>query len=161
MISEAGREALRESNRRRATHRMTGTPTMQAWSDMLQRCYNPNSPRFKDYGGRGIFVRDPWLTFDVFFSDMGVKPAGLSLGRIDNDGPYCKENCAWQTRKEQQRNRRDNRILVWKGVRLTATEWAERLNIGISAFRNRLRKNWRIEKIMTYEYRPRKQSNRS
>lgn len=143
-----------ESNRRRARHRMSKTRIHQTWLDMWQRTWNPKNPRFWDYGGRGITVCDRWRSFENFLADMGPKPPGMSLGRIDNDGDYTPENCRWETRSQQQRNRRGNRIICWKGERKTVTEWAEVLKININAFRGRIRK-WPIEKVMTYEYKPR------
>lgn len=88
-------------------HGLTDSKTYNAWAAARSRCTNKNNPRYQDYGGRGIFMCEEWMSsFQIFFSDMGEAPIGLSLERKDNDGPYCKSNCTWATRSEQMKNRR-------------------------------------------------------
>lgn len=86
----------------------TESPTYRSWHAMISRCTNPKKDNYKDYGGRGIVVCKKWLKFENFLKDMGERPIGKTLDRIDNDGNYCKSNCKWSTPKEQANNRRTN-----------------------------------------------------
>ena len=91
-------------------HGLSETSTYRTWNAMIQRCTNPENPAFKDYGGRDIKVCDRWKSFVNFFADMGLKPEGLTIERVDNDKGYFKGNCKWATRKEQACNRRPYKV---------------------------------------------------
>ena len=93
----------------RYRHGLTRTPAWNVWASMMNRCYCPTTKVYKEYGGRGITVDDHWHMFENFFSDMGAPSEGLTLERVDNDGPYCATNCRWATHTEQCRNRRSTR----------------------------------------------------
>ena|SRR5690348_8244990 len=93
---------LRHGHQRRGME----TPTHFSWRAMMARCSNPRFHQFKDYGGRGILVCERWKQFENFLADMGERPHGLTLDRINNDGNYEPENCRWATRKQQNSNTR-------------------------------------------------------
>ena len=89
------------------THGMSNTQIYRSWTQMIQRCENPNNIGFKYYGGRGIKVCKRWHTFENFFADMGEPPVGKSLDRWpNNDGNYEPENCRWATIFQQAKNQR-------------------------------------------------------
>lgn len=100
-------------------------PTYNSWSQMMSRCYNKNSTRYKYYGRRGIKVCERWKNFTCFFEDMGQRPEGMTLDRIDNSKDYYKENCKWSTKKEQANNRRNNVLLAFDGRTMTIMQWAD------------------------------------
>ena len=87
---------------------------------MKHRCLNPNAKKYADYGGRGIKICDRWLeSFENFYRDMGERPSKKhSIDRIDNNGNYCPENCRWVTMKEQARNKRTNRTMLYNGKKI-------------------------------------------
>jgi hypothetical protein len=112
----------------RKTHGMTNTAEYRGWQDMKSRCLNPKNISYKRYGGRGITVSERWLnSFENFYADMGDRPEGehISLGRIDNDGPYSRANCRWENPTMQNRNKGNNVQITSQqfGTR-TLTEWA-------------------------------------
>lgn len=106
------------------------TKTYQSWRHMKSRCNNPSNLDYPNYGGRGITVCDRWLNdYDAFFEDMGERPKGFSLDRINNNGNYEPLNCRWATPTEQANNKRNNSILTINGKTQTLSQWAKEKNI--------------------------------
>lgn len=130
-------------------HGMEATPIYNAWAAMIQRCENPNSKTYPDYGGRGISVCERWHSFVNFHADMGNKPVGLSLDRIDNNGNYEPSNCRWTSSLTQMRNRRTTRLLTIDGKTKPASEWAEMYGINRRIVADRLNRGWDALRALT------------
>lgn len=129
---------------------MSHLPEYRVWHMMKQRCRNPNTIHFENYGGRGITACKRWDKFVNFYADMGPRPSPKhTLDRIDNDGPYKKSNCRWAVRRVQQRNRRGNRIIEYEGEKLTLSEWSERVGLDRGTIDSRLRRGWGIGMAFT------------
>lgn len=92
-------------------------PLYSVWTGMRRRCNNSSAKQFADYGGRGIRVCERWNSFATFVSDMGPRPDGYTIERIDNEKGYGPDNCRWASRQEQQRNRRVSVYVIVDGVR--------------------------------------------
>jgi hypothetical protein len=125
----------------------TFTKAYRAWLAMKNRCYNKSCKSFKDYGARGIIVCDEWKnSFDQFIKDMGHPgESHLSIDRIDNEGPYCKDNCRWSDRIQQNSNTRKNVFLEFEGERFTISQLAKKFQISPSLLRSRaVVKKWPI-----------------
>jgi hypothetical protein len=98
-----------------------------SWLNMIQRCCNPNNKKYEQYGGRGIKVCDRWKSFEAFYQDLGLRPKGYSIERIDVNGNYEPSNCKWLPFFEQSKNRRTTRYVRLKGEIMTQAEAARRI----------------------------------
>lgn len=115
---------------------------------MLQRCTNPKKREWPRYGGRGITVCERWLVFENFLADMGERPAGMTLDRVNNDGPYSPDNCEWRSQLEQARNMSRNRILTHQGRSMCLAQWAEELGIAQGTLSARLGYGWSVDRAL-------------
>jgi len=132
---------LRHETKPGLKHGRCGSKEYEAWRACIRRCSDPNDKTWSEYGGRGIKVCSRWLRFENFLEDMGEAPSSdYSLGRKDNDGDYCPENCRWETWTEQANNKRNNQTLIHNGEAKTIAEWAKLAGLKPSTLRMRLTK---------------------
>ena len=111
----------------RVKHGMRKSAEHRIWSHIKSRCFNPNVPEFRNYGGRGITMCLRWAeSFEAFISDMGLRPsADLSIDRIDNEGNYEPGNCRWASKKTQANNTRANRKIQIGDETRNMSQWAD------------------------------------
>ena len=123
----------------------------KVWSHLRDRCNDPKTRNYKNYGGRGIKVCERWNSFEAFLSDMGPRPAGHSIDRIDNNGNYEPSNCRWATMRDQNNNRRDNRMVEFRGERMTLRRAVQLSGINLchKTIEGRLRHGWSLEEALT------------
>ena len=127
---------------RSITHGMCNTPTHISWRGMKERCINVNHKNYKHYGAKGIKVCTRWLGNDgfiKFLEDMGERPEGTSIDRIKNDIGYHKANCRWATQQQQVSNTSSNITVNYKGLDITASEFARIKGITPNALYSRMK----------------------
>jgi hypothetical protein len=134
--------AQADAARANGTHRMSTTDTYRVWQGIWARCTNPRNKHFDRYGGRGIRVCERWQAFEAFFADMGARPAGLTLDRIDNDGDYEPSNCRWASYDVQARNRSSTIFVEISGESLPVVDAARKAGIPAPTVYNRIRSGW-------------------
>ena len=116
---------------------------------MKQRCLNKNKQNYHFYGGKGISICDRWLnSFENFLEDMGERPSGMSLDRVNSEKDYCKENCRWSTAKQQANNRKSNTPITFDGLTLTMEECAKKLGLTRNCIKQRIHRKWPLKKVL-------------
>ena len=129
-----------------------GTPEHSVWRGIKKRCYSPRARGYANYGGRGIKVCDRWReSFAAFYADMGPRPSpDHQIDRYpDGNGDYEPGNCRWATRAEQNRNRKNNRLLLFRGHIMCLTDWAKRVGMSKGTLLERLQRGMSIEEALT------------
>lgn len=116
------------------------THTYRIWLNMRDRCNNPRNKDYARYGGRGIGVDPAWGAYPQFLRDMGDRPPGRSLDRIDNDGPYSASNCRWATKETQMNNTAVARRISFGGRTMSLSQWARFLGMPVPTLHARLKK---------------------
>lgn len=126
--------------------------TYSSYANMVQRCDNPKASHYSRYGGRGISVCPRWSGpkgFFYFCIDMGLRPQGTSIDRIDPNGDYTPENCRWATPQEQSRNRINTPQVILDGKQMSVIEASEQLDIKISTVRSRIHRGKSLMEALT------------
>jgi hypothetical protein len=138
-----------KTSERRFVHGMGRTPTYTSWRAMLERCTNPNSSRYANYGGRGIKVCPQWgASFTAFLEDMGERPANSTLDRVDNNKGYFKSNCRWVLKGDQAKNTSRTWRIAIKGRVQCLKQWCDELSLDYKRVLGRLRLGWSIQKAL-------------
>lgn len=137
-IKSCGCFARDSLSARQRTHGQSKSRTYKIWSGIIYRCNNKSSSVYQDYGGRGIKVCKRWLSFENFLADMGERPNGMEIDRIDNEGHYEPSNCRWATRTENCRNKRTTLTVEYQGVTKSLKEWAEDVQIKYTSLYHRI-----------------------
>lgn len=146
---------------KREKHSMTNTALYGLWCGMKTRCYNHNFSQYKDYGGRGITVCDRWRnSFKNFYEDMGDRPEGMTLDRIDNDGNYEPSNCRWATTTTQALNTRKKRIVVCGETVGRISIVARENNISLPLVYGRMRCGWSLNDALSIPVGTRRRNSR-
>lgn len=129
-------------------HGMDGTKIYSIWRNMVHRCTCPTAKAYPRYGGRGIRVCNRWRDFKNFMTDIGPRPDGGTLDRLNNDGNYEPDNCRWRSMAVQNRNKCNNRVFVLGGKHVTLAELLERYGVPRSTVFNRLARGLSISQAL-------------
>ena len=128
------------------THGKTKSREYKSWVAMKERCLNPKNKNYKNYGAKGVSICETWVrSFENFFEDMGERPVGFSLDRIDYTGDYYKENCRWASSRDQQNNKSSNVVINHNGKLKTLSQLSDESVVSYNTFQNRVKRGWNIE----------------
>ncbi len=145
LVSEKAKESI---TKYKSTHGQSRTRTYSSWQNMKNRCRSPNTTDFDDYGGRGIDYCERWGVFENFYGDMGDRPIGTTLDRVDVNGNYEPGNCRWADNETQSNNKRESVVYDYHGEKLTLQQICKRVGKARSTVAYRLKKNMSIEEAL-------------
>ncbi len=135
--------------KRNTTHGMSKSATYSSWSAMKDRCYQESHKEYKRYGALGITVCRRWRnSFENFLQDMGERPPGHSLERLDGSKGYKPSNCVWATIYQQANNRRNNRIITNGKESMTLAQWSRKTGISAQTIWQRINRGWDIKRAL-------------
>jgi hypothetical protein len=138
-------KTIRGKEHRSHVHGHSRSKTYASWCAAVQRCTNPKNPKWSIYGDRGITVCEHWRTFENFLADMGERPPGTSLDRLDNEKGYQPGNCRWASDWTQQNNRRNAVRYEYQGRSYSMTELAAAVGMPFRALRSRLYRGMSVD----------------
>ena len=144
------------------THGDSNSKLFSIWCGMKKRCYNKKYEHYNVYGGKGIKVCDEWVNDYICFKTWSLKNGyieGLEIDRIENDKDYCPENCRWETRKNQMRNRTNTLFLEINGEKKSFAEWCEIYNIKYKLAHARFKKGYSIENVFNITHNDKRVDN--
>lgn len=129
---------------------LSETPTYRTWKCMIARCHHSTASDYSRYGAKGISVCKRWRdSFSNFLKDMGERPTGKYIDRINGSGNYEPSNCRWATRTEQNNNKRSNVRIEFNGKNLTAAEWSRITSISHDTICQRIKRGWPISALLS------------
>lgn len=133
------------------THGLTRSAEYKVWAGIKRRCLNPRDQSYVHYGAVGVTICPQWAdSFETFLADVGTRPSPQhTIDRIDNSNGYEPDNCRWATRAEQNRNKRNNRFLTFRGKTQTIAEWSRETGLHHSLIQCRLSLGWSVEAALT------------
>ena len=148
-ISEKQLAHVQSIGRANRTHGLSYDGIYATWKSMIRRCGDVKYSQFEHYGLRGISVCERWLQIENFLTDMGPRPSGTSLERIDVNGHYEPGNCRWASQREQMQNMRTTVKMTLNGETKSIHDWATQLAVSPRTLATRKRSGWSDERTLT------------
>ena len=136
------------TTQRLTKHGLSRSIEYKTWTGMHRRCYEETDKNYSRYGKRGIGICERWHSFENFYADMGNKPAGMSIERIDNNKGYSPDNCRWATKVEQSKNRRLTINLTYNGITMCLKDWSRKIGKPYTTMQLHYKNGYSTEQIL-------------